>query len=45
VNSRLTAAVAGQNLLSGEHREFSSPSVFLASSMPRGVRIDLRWQF
>jgi iron complex outermembrane receptor protein len=45
VNSRLTAAVAGQNLLSAAHREFASPSVFLASTMPRGVRIDLRWQF
>ncbi len=45
LNTRLTAAVAAQNLLSGQHREFSSPRVFLASSLPRAVRIDLRWQF
>jgi iron complex outermembrane recepter protein len=45
LNSRLIAAVAAQNLLSGQHREFSSPRVFLSSSMPRGARIDLRWEF
>jgi iron complex outermembrane receptor protein len=45
LNKYLTAAVAGQNLLSDQHREFASPTVFLASSMPRRARIDLRWQF
>ena len=45
LNSHLTGAVAAQNLLNGEHREFASPNVFLASSMPRRARIDLRWQF
>lgn len=45
LNGHLTAAVAAQNLLDRQHREFSSPNVFLASSMPREVRIDLRWQF
>jgi len=45
LNSHLTGSVAAQNLLNGEHREFASPNVFLASSMPRRVRIDLRWQF
>jgi iron complex outermembrane receptor protein len=45
LNARLTAAVAAQNLLSGQHREFASSSVFLSSSMPRRARMDLRWQF
>jgi outer membrane receptor protein involved in Fe transport len=45
LNSHLTGAVAAQNLLNGKHREFASPNVFLASSMPRRARIDLRWQF
>ena len=45
LNTHLTAAFAAQNLLNGQHREFASSGVFLASSMPRRARIDLRWQF
>ncbi|HEX9365518.1 MAG TPA: TonB-dependent receptor, partial [Vicinamibacterales bacterium] len=45
LNTHLTAAVAAQNLLNGQHQEFAGSAVFLASSMPRRARIDLRWQF
>ena len=45
LSSRLTAAVAAQNVLSGLHQEFGNSRVFLSSSMPRRARIDLRWQF
>ena len=45
LNSRLTAALVGQNLSNRRHREFASDFLFLTSSLPRGVRLDLRWQF
>jgi outer membrane receptor protein involved in Fe transport len=45
INSRLTAAVVGQNLSNRRHREFASDILFLTSSVPRAARIDLRWQF
>jgi iron complex outermembrane receptor protein len=45
LNSRLTAAVAGQNLSNGHHEEFASDAIFLLSRIPRSVRLDLRWEF
>ncbi|HUF05842.1 MAG TPA: TonB-dependent receptor, partial [Candidatus Binatia bacterium] len=45
LNSRLSAAAVGQNLLSGHHPEFSSAVLFLTSSVPRSARLDLRWEF
>jgi outer membrane receptor protein involved in Fe transport len=45
VNSRLTAAAVGQNLLSSQHAEFTSDILYLTSGMPRSARLDLRWEF
>jgi iron complex outermembrane receptor protein len=45
LNSRLTAAAVGQNLMAGYHQEFASEFVFLTSDMPRSARLDLRWEF
>ena len=41
----LTAALVGQNLQQARHREYATDVFFLASSMPRSVRVDLRWEF
>ncbi|HUE85955.1 MAG TPA: TonB-dependent receptor [Vicinamibacterales bacterium] len=45
VNSRLTAAVVGQNLTQRRHAEFASDIIFLISRIPRSARFDLRWAF
>ncbi|HYI26805.1 MAG TPA: TonB-dependent receptor, partial [Bradyrhizobium sp.] len=45
LNSRLSAAVVGQNLLNGTHLEFASQAIFLTSRIPRSARLDLRWEF
>jgi iron complex outermembrane receptor protein len=45
LNSRLTAAAVGQNLMTGSHQEFASPLLFLTSGIPRSARLDLRWEF
>jgi iron complex outermembrane receptor protein len=45
LTGRLTAAIVGQNLSNGDHREFASDIVYLASSVPRSARLDLRWSF
>lgn len=45
LNSRLTAAIVGQNLSRARHVEYSSGYVFLAKDIPRSVRVDVRWEF
>jgi iron complex outermembrane receptor protein len=45
VHPRITAAIVGQNLLEATHREFAGSTLFVASSMPRSARVDLRWAF
>lgn len=45
LNRRMTVAVVGQNLTSGNHVEFASQAVFVTSRVPRSARIDLRWEF
>ena len=45
LNRRMTAAVVGQNLTSGNHVEFASQAVYLTSRVPRSARLDLRWEF
>ena len=45
LKGRMTAAVVGQNLGSGNHVEFASQAIFVTSRVPRSVRLDLRWEF
>jgi iron complex outermembrane receptor protein len=45
LNRRMTAAVIGQNLTTGNHAEFASEAIFVTSRVPRSVRLDLRWEF
>jgi iron complex outermembrane receptor protein len=45
LSRRLTFAAVAQNILHGDHQEFASETIYLASRVRRSARLDLRWAF